>query len=494
MFGSNPTSVFKGALLTVAMRWTDRLIGFISTLVLARLLVPEDFGVIAMASLVIGLIDVFLDLGVNVALIQNRNATQAHYDTAWTLRLVQSCLVTLIVFLAAPYAAEYFNDPRVTPVLQWLAAGVLLAGLENIGVITFQKEMRFSLDFRFTFLKRIAGFFTTITAAAILQNFWALVIGTLVGRLIGVILSYFIHPMRPRLSMARFSEIFAVSQWMLVRSIGIYLDANLHRILVGRRSDTAIMGGYSLANEISAMPSTELLAPVNRVLFPAFVRARDDLAELRRLFLLAQGLQCLIGIPAGVGLALVAEEAVLVLLGEKWLLAVPFVQLLALANVVQAITTSGGYVMMTLGRMAYVALLSWAQVALFVVLAVSLLTADMTDAAEIAVLRLVSGFIGLVLALWLLMQVLHNLRLRDIFGTVFRPLFAAGLMSLSVLWISEYSALNPFWMLVLKIVLGISVYSCVICLVWWAAGKPAGAETYLFDKLRYFLNRRNTAE
>ena len=87
-----PRSVARSALITVAMRWTDRSIAFVSTLILARLLVPEDFGVIAMASLVIGLADVFFELGVNVALIQNKTPSQEHYDTAWTLRLIQTTL------------------------------------------------------------------------------------------------------------------------------------------------------------------------------------------------------------------------------------------------------------------------------------------------------------------------------------------------------------------------------------------------------------------
>ena len=104
------------------MRWTDRSIAFVSTLILARLLVPEDFGVIAMASLVIGLADVFFELGVNVALIQNRTPSQEHYDTAWTLRIIQTTLAAIVVVIAAPLAATYFNDPRVTLVVQVLGS------------------------------------------------------------------------------------------------------------------------------------------------------------------------------------------------------------------------------------------------------------------------------------------------------------------------------------------------------------------------------------
>ena len=287
--------------LTVGMRWTDRLIGLISTLILARLLMPSDFGIVAMCSLVIGLVDVLLDLGVGTVLIRDRSATPSHYHTAWTLRVMQTAFGAAIVVIVAPAAAKYFGDPRLTVVLRVMALGLVLAGLENIGVVDFQKEMRFGMEFRFTFLKRIVAFGVTMIAAVMLRSYWALVIGTLLGRTFGLVLSYVMHPLRPRITLVRFREIFSVSQWMLVRGTGFYLDGSLHSFLVGGRDDATVMGGYTLANDVASMPATELLAPLNRVLFPAFVHASHDQGELRRLFLLAQGVQTLVAIPASVG-------------------------------------------------------------------------------------------------------------------------------------------------------------------------------------------------
>lgn len=485
MRGSGPTSIFKGAILTVSMRWTDRLIGFASTLILARLLVPDDFGIIAMASLVVGLADVFLDLGVNVALIQNRNATTAHYNTAWTLRLFQMVFAALVVFLAAPLAASYFNDPRLILVLRVMAIGLLLAGCENIGVITFQKEMRFGLDFRFVFAKRIVGFLVTLLCAWLMRSYWALIIGTIAGRTVGVLLSYQMHGMRPRLSLEKFSEIFSISQWVMVNSIGSYFNRNFHKILVGRRSSSSVMGGYTLADEISAMPSTEVLAPLNRVLFPAFVAAKHDLGELKRLYLLAQGIQCLLGGAAGVGLALVAYEAVLALLGEKWLFVVPFVQVLALANVIEAITTSSGYVFLTLNKLRNSALFHWSQVAVFVILAFAFFPES--GALGIAWLRLATVLAGLSLSIWLLMRTMQNISLLDIIGGVYRPLAGTVVMAIAVVCIGGITAMHPMAMLILKIITGICIYPVAVLLMWWAAGKPEGAESYLLNKIRFII-------
>jgi len=479
------TSVTKGAILTVSMRWTDRLIGFISTLILARLLAPEDFGIIAMASLVVGLVDAFLALGVHVALIQNNNADQAHYNTAWTLRLAQLSIAAALIFLAAPHAAVYFNDPRIIPVLRFMAVGMLLMGIENIGIVSFQKEMRFGMDFQFAFVKRIAAFVITITAAWVLKNYWALVIGNLAGRAIGVVLSYQMHSMRPRFSLEKVKEIFSFSQWMLVSSIAAYLNRSLDNMLVGRHENATVVGGYTLANEISAMPTTEVLAPLNRVLFPAFVEAKKNLDELKRLYLLAQGVQSLIGMAAGVGLALVANEAVAVLLGDKWMFVVPFVQILALAYVIESIATSAGYVLITLGRVRSAAFVSLLQVGLFAA-GVFLILTDI-EAYQLAVVRVAAVLAGLIVSFWLLKLALSNISLMDIIRTVIRPFLATGAMAMAVIAMGEVVHAGPLVELFIKIVTGVLSYPLAILLMWYLVGQPEGAELYLLNKVRSSL-------
>lgn len=484
-------SVFRGALLTVSMRWTDRLIGFVSTLVLARLIAPDDFGIIAMASLVIGMVDAFLALGVNVALIQNRDATQAHYDTAWTLRLAQSALAAGVIFLASYPAAGYFNDPRVTPVIQWLSLGMLLLGLENIGIVNFHKEMRFGMEFRFLFLKRIAAFAVTMVAAAVLENYWALVIGTLAGRAAGVLISYLIHAMRPRLSIEKMGEIFSVSQWMLVNSIGIYLNRGIDKIFLGSRAPAEVVGGYTIADETSAMPSTEILAPMNRVLFPAFVAVKHDLEELKRMYLLAQGVQCLLGMSAGVGLALVAHEAVLVLLGEKWLFVAPFVQVLALVSVVEAITTSGAYVCVALGAVRYGSLINWCQVGVFA--AVALFLMPQVEAIHIAWLRFAVVCGGLFLSIGLLMRTLRNVRPSDIVRSAIRPLVGVIVMAAAVKFLGLWLTLTPLAALAAKVCIGVVVFPVTVLVLWWMSGRPYGAEAYLLEKVAPLFARRRPA-
>lgn len=472
----------------MSMRWIDRLIGLASTLILARILVPEDFGVIAMASVVIALADVLLEMSVHIALLQNKDATPAHYDTAWTIRLIQTSIMTAIVILAAPLAATYFNEPRLTPVIQVLALTFVFEGLENIWIISFQKEMKFTKDFRFMFIKRVMGFIVTIVLAFATESYWALVAGNLAGRATGVVLSYIMHPNRPHFSLSKFREIFSISQWMLVRSIGRFLNGRLHVFVVGGRVDAATMGAYSLAGQIAAMPSTELLAPLNRVLFPMFVKVKDDLHELKRVFMLAQGVQTLVAVPAAVGLCLIARETIILLLGEKWLPAAPFVEVISLLSGLGAIVASGSYLMITLGKIRIAAMYSWVQVSLFAIIAIGLYPDG--DAMDVVWQRFGIACFGFTLYVTMILRYLHVLKLVDIIASVWRPITGALVMAAVLFWSNETLQLAVLQSLLAKVTLGVTSYVSTVLILWWLSGLSDGAESYLLNKLRLYLTSK----
>jgi O-antigen/teichoic acid export membrane protein len=479
---SQSVSVMHGAALTIALRWTDRLLGIVSTLVLARLLVPADFGIIAMASLVVLLVDTLLDLGVSAALVQNRDADRHDYDTAWTLRLAQSTLAAAVVATAAPLAAGYFGDGRVEAVLWVMAISVLVAGFENIGIVSFQKNMEFGREFKFFFLRRLAGFLVTLALALLLRNYWAMVLGTLAGRLVGVGLSYGMHEFRPRLSLARLRNLWSFSQWMLVRNLGTYGAQQVDKIVLGPRAGATTLGAYNLADDIGAMPVTELLAPIGRVLFPAFVQAADDPQALRRRFTLAFGIQVLIGLPAGVGLALVAETAVPLLLGEQWLPAIPLLQILALISVATALTHSSGYLLLALGKVRLQALFVWGQ---FLLLAALLVLAfPEADAAGIAQTRLGLALPAMLLFLAMALHAVPVLRLADLLAACWRPVIATGLMALVLIQWPLPASLPLALRLLLEVAAGGATYAASLLLLWWFAGSRDGPEHYMIDKLR----------
>lgn len=479
---SRSVSPARGAILVVGMRWIDRLIGVVSTLILARLLLPADFGIVAMASVVVGLVDTLLDLGVGSALVQNKNAGRDEYDTAWTLRLAQAGCAAIIIWIAAPWAAEYFRDPRVANVVAVMAVTILIGGFENIGIVSFQKNMEFGRDFQFFFFRRISGFLVTIGLAFWLHSYWAMVIGAVVGRSAGVIVSYLLHEYRPRFSLASAGRIWSFSQWILVRNLGVYGLAQFDKFLIGRRTDASTMGAYSVADEIAAIPTTELLAPLGRVLFPVFVKAADDPAKLRSAFCKAIGVQALLALPAGAGLCLIADHAVLLLLGEKWWSAVPLLQTLALISVFSALTHSSSYLLLALGKVGVQATLAWLQLFVLVVMAIVLFPD--AGAQAVAYLRLVVTMLGLMMLVGLVLYYVEVIRLGDFLVNSWRPLMATGVMAIVLVFLPKDTAYPLVVRLFGEIALGGAVYGISLLLLWRSAGACEGAESYLLDQLK----------
>jgi len=199
-------------------------------------------------------------------------------------------------------------------------------------------------------------------------------------------------------------------------------------------------------------------------------------------------MQTLIAVPASVGLAVVAADAVTVLLGERWLLAVPFVQMLALSNAIQSIYTSGGYVMITLGKIRFVALLTWAQVVAFFV-TITLLMPD-ANALQIAWVRVLVVLAGLSLAILLLMQSLKALTLRAVLQTIARPIMATTVMAIALVWLGSKLSLSPLLNLIAKVGCGAVVYSITLVLLWLVWGKPQGAESFLLEKYRLAMRSK----
>lgn len=475
-------SIASGAVIMIAMRWIDRFIGITSTFILARLLVPDDFGIVAMSSIIVAFADIIFDLGINIALIQRKNPAQSYYNTAWTMRILQVACVASVLMILAPFAADYYKDARVAPVVQLMALSLMISSFENVGIVNFQKELRFVDDAKYVLFKRLVGFFITIGLTLVLQSYWGMILGALCGRLAATIRSYMVHPMRPRFALTDIREIFAISQWVMVKNISSFLDRKLHIFLVGGMGVTHVTGGYTLASEISDVPGTDLLAPINRVLFPAFARVKDDLHELTRLLLRAQAVQVMVTFPACVGFVLTAHEFVPVALGAKWAFIVPFIQVLALSNIIQSVNSSANYVLTVIGKIRLLALTSWIQIGLFS-LGILMLGANMNP-ERIAQLRMATIVATFGISYTLLMRNIPGLSVRMLARGTGRPVLGCLAMVVALLLLEAEVAAPNWLMLAMKVVTGALVYCAVVLGLWRLAGRPEGAETFFLNKIK----------
>jgi O-antigen/teichoic acid export membrane protein len=472
---------FRGAGWVLAIRWGDRLIGVVSTLVLARLLVPAEFGTFALASIVVGFADVVLDLGVHIALLRDPQSGRTEYDAAWTLRLVQSAFAALVVSAAAYPTAAWFGEPRLAALLPWLGLALLIAAFENIGIIDFQKQQRFDRDFLFFFSKRLVGFVVTVAFAYALHSFWALAIGTLAHRCAGVLLSYSINAYRPRWSFKGGGAIWHVSKWVVAMNAGAFLEQRVDKVLLGRQAPASVVGAYAIADDVAGLPGTELFQPLNRALFPALVAQRHDPSRMKQAFMLAFGVHCMIGLPAGAGLALIAAPLVHVALGPGWEGAIPILQVLAFGALAVALSAAGRYLLLVEGRTRALASLSWLQVALFLTAVIVLGT---TTAERLATLRVAAAAVAALLVLAQVTQGVAGIGWVDLIRAIARPVPATALMAACVLYVGRIVTSDVHWAtLALLIVTGAFSYVASLALLWFAAGRPLGPEHFVVDSI-----------
>jgi lipopolysaccharide exporter len=470
--------VLRGAGWALAMRWAVRGIGLVSTIILARLLMPEDFGIVAMAMIAVGFSDILFDFGVAVYLIRKPDATDEDFHAAWSLRVLQGLAATGLLLFSTPFAVDYFGEPRLQPVLLSLAWMPLLSGLENIGIVQFQKRLELHRDFRFFVYKKLGAFVLTLTLAVTLRDYWALVAGSLGGATLGVLLSYRMHGFRPRFHLTHARSMLSFSTWLLLRNVGLYAQTRLDRLIVGERFGSTGLGIYTVASEISEVPTSELLAPMGRALLPGLSMIQQDRERLRRAFHKAFGVVAATVIPAGLGLALVAEPVVLVFLGEKWRPVVGPLQFLALTGMTAALSYVPAVMLTALGHVRVLTLMIWAQLATFLVLVLLLFPGG--SLTSIAAIRFALGALVTVLIFGQTLLV-GVVSVGDLVVGMVRPLIAAAAMGVALLSLDPYLHWPPLLKLPAEVATGSVCYTTVLFLAWQFAKRPPGAESLVWE-------------
>lgn len=473
-----------GAAWMIAFKLADRSLGLVSTLILARVLVPHDFGIVAMAMSFVVLLELMTAFGFDTALIQKQSKERGHWDTAWTLNLLLGIFIASMMVALADPVSSFYREPELEHVIRALAIGALIQGFENIGIVAFRTEMRFDREFRFLVTRKIITFCVTIPAALILDSYWALVIGQVTGRIAGTSLSYFMHPFRPRLSFSAAGSLFHFSKWMLLGNFTSYVRERSSDWIIGRTSGAASLGTYNIGAEFAALPSTELLAPINRALLPAYSSIAHDRSSLGREYLSVLSVVALVGIPAVVGLAATAPLFVPVVLGPNWLGAIPVMQILAFTGATNIISSNVHPAYLAMGRPDVAVMLGLG--AAMLALCLMLLLVPDFGLVGAASASLATNLIFVPVSITVLMRMLH-VRAASILRAIWRPFVAASVMYACVLlfvgqFVPDSGILMNLLRLIAAVVMGVVLYFGGIALLWLACRRPEGGETMLWRK------------
>lgn len=346
--------VVRGSIWVFALRITQQLINIIRTIILARILSPNDFGLFGIALLAMSALETFSQTGFQQALVQKKGDVTPYLDTAWTVQIVRGLFLAFLLFIIAPYAAAFFGEPRAVPLLKVLGLALIFQGFTNIGVIFFQKELEFSKQFIYQFSGTIVDLAVSVTAAIMLKNTWALILGLVAANLARMVMSYLVHPYRPHISINKDQtrELFSFGKWIFGSSVLGFLVTEGDDLLVGKILGATSLGIYQLAYRISNAPATEVTHVISQVTFPAYSRLQDNIEALREAYLKVLQVTMLIYVPTTVLIFFLSPVFTQAFLGDKWMPMVQAMQVLVLAGLVRSVAASAGYVFHSVGKPA----------------------------------------------------------------------------------------------------------------------------------------------
>ncbi len=324
------------------------------TAVTARLLDPAVFGLVAMANVLISFGSYFAQMGVGRALIQRPEINDDDIRAAFTSSTLLGLAVAGIVVAAAPFAAGFFRTDEVVPVLRWLALTFVATGLGATAQALLRRRLRFKGSGFVEVVAYALGFgLPAITLAFAGFGVWSLVVGAIGQRVVASGLAFLLtrHSLWPTFQFDAHRRLLGFGTKVSGISLLEFLGSTLDTIVIGRFGTAAQLGLYNRAFMLASLPTYQIQNGIGKVLFPVLASGQNDRVEFREALHKVTTIAIRILLPTGIGMALVAPELVTVVLGEKWLAAVPLFGILALAMPLNLLATFPGIALESIGAL-----------------------------------------------------------------------------------------------------------------------------------------------
>jgi O-antigen/teichoic acid export membrane protein len=479
--------LITGAAWTVAMRWSIKVLGFANTLVMARLLMPADYGVVAMAMLVVGLVQTLLDTGTATALLRKGELTRDEIDSAWTLRLLEFVAVALLIAASAYPASLYFEEPKVIYVLLVMALCIAIQGFTSIGFVLAQKELNFLAEFRLAVICKLIGVVFTIGGGLIFRDYRALILGIASSYLSSTALSYSVHPYRARWNISRIAEIWLLTKWLMFAGIASFTLRKGDELIAARIGGAAQFGMYNVGADLGQLPTGEVGPAMLRTFLPVLSTIQDDDARTGRAVLKTIAAVNTLTMPIGALMAVLSVPLTGLILGSAWQAAAPFVGVFALVSTLQTMFSPLNTLLILRGYTRMQSSIVWVEFSVFL-LAAGLLVPNF-GILGLAYARLVSTAANAALTAFRA-HALCGIAYSSLMAALYRP----GLGVLIIFFVSVLC--GNFFVSPFLNVVWISIFSLLSYIIWCAgswrlAGRPEGLESTVVE--RWGARRNDTA-
>ncbi|MBB2696647.1 lipopolysaccharide biosynthesis protein [Rhizobium phaseoli] len=457
------SGVFYGRLANLAM-----------TIILARILVPADFGLVALGTTLLVILTSVTDLSLANALIHHQDVKEEDFHTAFTLGAIRGVLLAIAMIISGFVMAHLYNDPRLIGVCAGLSVRPLLSGLGSPYYVTFSKELEFGTVAKNEALNYTAQLVVAVGIAWLTKSYWAIVAGALAASITAISATYIRAPYIPHFTLVSWRKLTNFSVWVTLNQFVTIIGNRFDNFLAGGMLGIASFGAYNVGNNIAAMITQSAFQPLERVLFPSFAKLAGNKTRLNEAFQKSQASLFAVGFPMGVGLALVAEPFVYLTLGPKWGIAVTVIQFIAPVLGMQIVFGPSNALAYALGATRN--LFNRGIVLLTFRVPIVLAGLYFFGLTGLLVARVISGGVIVSVVNFYLVRSLTGLSpWRQLFVT-WRSWVSGGAMVIALLALRNFS--DPITtnfiaakMLIETVVLGGSVYCCSHALLWVMSGR-----------------------
>jgi O-antigen/teichoic acid export membrane protein len=464
-----------------------QLLTFATTLFVARILVPADYGVMALATFFIAQAGMLSEMGLGSAIIQFRDLDRRELDTCFWITMTLATGSFVALYLSAPLIARWFGVPRLADVLPVLAWVLPLTACRVVSDSLLRKRLALDRVSQAEVVAAVVTLPVTIGCALAGLGVWTLVIGALVGPTLRSAATFAFAPWLPgfRIGGERAGEVVRFSLATLSIKFMWSLRENANSLVLGKVSGEATLGLYTMADDLAHLPGQKISPVINMLISPVMAELQTDIDALREAFYRTVRLTAAIVVPMQAGIALVAEDMVVVLLGPKWLPTVPLIRLISLYATVRAIDGVLPPLMLARRRERF---LFWYCLVLLIVMPGAAILGAVWDGAP----GLIAFYTVAYCAVMVLLarEALAELKARwsELWSQTWPIMAATAAMTGAVLLVGEFAASAqldaPFLRLVLLSAVGAVSYGAVLLVI----GSPVVGESV--EVVGWILRRR----
>ena len=350
--GGLQRKVFSGLIWKFGERIGAQAVSFLVSIILARLLLPSDYGVIALITIFIDIANVFVSSGFGAALVQKKDADEVDFSSVFYFSIVMSWVLYIIVFLGAPAVAGFYDKEILTPVLRVMALKLPLAGVNSVQHAYVQKKMLFKRFFFSTLIGTVGSAVVGIVMAYTGFGAWALVAQYLFNSTMDTVVLWFTVRWRPvwRFSLGRMKYLFGFGWKMLASELIHTSYKQIRSLIIGKVYTEKDLAFYNQGGKLPSLIVTNINSSVSSVLFPAMTLKQDDTGKLKEMVRLSIRVSSYIMWPLMIGLLVISEPIVRLMFSEKWLPCVPYMQIACIQFALEPVQTANVQAVKAMGK------------------------------------------------------------------------------------------------------------------------------------------------